>query len=477
MSLRVRLALWVGGLSLLIQLQVLLVSLFAVRTVAIESAQAEMLRLAQLGPQSFSRDAPGMHGAEAFLLSGSGEILDPPGPHLLPALRSALNQGLVFPGMDGVAVLPGEEPVWFALHPIGPEGQTVGLMESEAHIMHRLDVVREEILLAGVVGSLGLLALVWVITGGITRPLLELAEAARRVARGDLDTPVPEVRRKDEVQTLASAFTRMQRDLKAHLEALQATITAKERMEGELAIGSRIQRAFLPRLPAETGTELLDGRIALAAAFRPARQMSGDLYDLFELSGNRLALVIGDVSGKGLPAALLMVVARTLVRAAAREHSSPAASLARVNQVLCDENRAELFVTLQLLFLDLEQGKLTWANAGHPPPVLVPAEGPGQALAPPAGMVLGVEAEAAYDDEEVSLGLGDALVLFSDGLSEARNPRNQLFGEEQVLQACVRMAGSSVEGMVAGILEQMEAFSEGRPPDDDLTLVALRRVR
>ncbi len=477
MSLRVRLALWVGGVSLATQLMVLLVSLYAVRAVAIESAQAEMLRLVQLGPQAFSREAPGMHGAEAFLLSGSGEILDSPGPRHLPILRTALARGLVAAGMEGIAVLPGDEPVWFALHPLGPEGQTVGLMESEAHIMQRLDVVREEILVAGVVGSLGLLALVWVIAGGVTRPLLELAEAARQVARGQLDTSVPDVPQRDEVHTLAAAFTRMQKDLKDYLRELQTTIAAKERMEGEFAIGSGIQRTFLPAIPVEKELSLLGGRVALAASFRPARQMSGDLYDIFPLSKDRLALVIGDVAGKGLPAALLMVVTRTLVRAAARDNSSPAASLSRVNRLLCDENRAELFVTLQLLYLDLEHGRLTWANAGHPPPVLVSTEGLRPPLTLPVGIVLGVDPEGVYSDEEVPLAAGETLVLFSDGLSEARNPENQFFGEERIAQASHRLAGRSVEGVITGILGDLKSFADGRTPEDDLTLVALRRVR
>jgi len=477
MSLRVRLALWVGGVSLATQLLVLLVSLHAVRAVAIESAQAEMLRLVQLGPQAFSREAPGMHGAEAFLLSGSGEILDAPGPQHLPTLRTALAQRLVAPGMEGVAVLPGEEPVWFALHPIGAEGQTVGLMESEAHIMQRLDVVREEILVAGVLGSLGLLALVWVIAGGVTRPLLELAEAARLVARGQLDTSVPEVPQRDEVHTLAAAFTRMQQDLKDYLRELQATIAAKERMEGEFAIGSKIQQTFLPAIAVDKELSLMGGRVALAASFRPARQMSGDLYDIFPLSKNRLALVIGDVAGKGLPAALLMVVTRTLVRAAARDNSSPAASLSRVNRLLCDENRAELFVTLQLLYLDLEEGKLTWANAGHPPPVLASTAGLRSPLALPVGIVLGVDPEGFFTEEEVPLAAGETLVLYSDGLSEARNPQDQFFDEERIIQASHRLAGHPVEAVVTGILGDLNTFAEGRSPEDDLTLVALRRVR
>jgi sigma-B regulation protein RsbU (phosphoserine phosphatase) len=477
MSLRVRLALWVGGVSLAIQVLVLLVSLHAVRAVAIESAQAEMQRLVQLGPQAFSREGPGMHGAEAFVLSGSGEILDSPGPQHLPTLRAALAMGLVTPGMEGVAVLPGDEPVWFALHPIGPEGQTVGLMEREAHIMQRLDVVREEILVAGLVGSLGLLALVWVIAGGVTRPLLELAEAARHVARGRLDAPVPEVPQRDEVHTLAAAFTRMQQDLKDYLRELQSTVASKERMEGEFAIGSEIQRTFLPAIPVEKELSLLGGRVVLAARFRPARQMSGDLYDIFPLSQDRLALVIGDVAGKGLPAALLMVVTRTLVRAAARDNTSPAASLSRVNRLLCDENRSELFVTLQLLYLDLEHGRLVWANAGHPPPVLVSTEGLRPALKLPTGIVLGVDPDGAYTDEEVPLAAGETLILFSDGLSEARNPKNELFGEERLAQAGHRLAGGRVDAIVTGILGDLKAFAEGRPLEDDLTLVALRRVR
>jgi sigma-B regulation protein RsbU (phosphoserine phosphatase) len=477
MSLRLRLALWVGGISLVIQVLVMLVSLHAIRAVALESAQAEMQRLVQLGPQAFSRGTPGIPGAEAFVLSSSGEILDSPGPQHLPDLRTALTLNLVTPGMRGMAVLPGDDPVWFALQPIGPEGQTVGLMERESQILQKLNVVREEILVAGLAGSLGLLVLVWVIAGGVTRPLLELAEAARHVARGKLDTPVPEVPQRDEVHTLAVAFTRMQQDLKEYLHELQYTTALKERMEGEFAIGSEIQRTFLPALPAAREVSLMGSRVIMATRFRPARHLSGDLYDIFPLSKNRLALVIGDVAGKGLPAALLMVVTRTLVRAAARDNTSPAASLSRVNRLLCDENRREFFVTLQLLYLDLDRGKLVWANAGHPPPILVSTEGLHSSLKLPRGIVLGVHPDGTYTEEEVPLASGETLILFSDGISEARNPRNELFGEERLARAAHRLAGESVESMVTGVLDDMKAFVEGRPLDDDLTLVVLRRVR
>ncbi len=475
MSLRLRLALWVGAVSLGTQVLVLLVSLYTVRAVAIQSAQDEMVRLVRSGPESLRRNLSLFHSEEAFLLSPTGEILDPPGAAYLPALRRALDQGLVVPGHEGLVVMSDGSRTWFALHRVGPGGDTIGLVETEARATSQLDVVREEILAAGAAGSLILLLLVWLITRGITEPLVGLAAATRQLAQGDLDAPVPPVEQQDEVFELATSFAQMQKDLKDHIRRLEVATAKNERMESEFTIGSQIQRTFLPSIAEGRDLALMDGRASLAAAFRPARRVSGDLYDILPLSPTRLVLAIGDVAGKGLPAALLMVVTHTLLRAAAAQSMDPAACLARVNRLVCDENRAALFVTLQLLYVDLEEGTLTWANAGHPPPILIGSDGSSRFLVPPEGLVLGVEEDASYEASCVPIEVGQTLVLYTDGISEATDAEDRMFGEDRLALAASELAGRPVDGMLGGILEAMEAFAQGRAPKDDLTLVVFRR--
>lgn len=476
MSLRLRLSLWVAAVSLVTQVLVLLVSFQSVRATAVAGVQAEMLRSVRQRAQALRRGGQEPTGGPYFLLSPAGALLLPPADEFREELSAAMDQGLVRPGQEGLAVLEGPHPTWFALQPLGLQGPTMGLVEGEQQVLQDLDLVREEILEVGVVGTAALLVLVWLVTGGITLPLLNLAAAARRVARGDLDTPVPPVPGRDEIAQLASSFGQMQEDLRQYVRDLERATAQNQRMESEMAIGGQIQQAFLPLVPEGREVSAMEGRVALAATFRPARIMAGDLYDFFPLSPTRLAIAIGDVAGKGLPAAMLMVVTHTLLRAKGRLGAGPADCLARVNRLLCEENRASLFVTLQLLVLDLEAGTLTFANAGHHGPVLLAAEGTARVLEPPEGIVLGVDPEATYEEYQAAMAPGETLVLYTDGLSEAMGPGREQFGDPRVVQAAGALGSRPVQGVVAGILEAMDAFTRGLPPRDDLTVLALRRL-
>ena len=254
----------------------------------------------------------------------------------------------------------------------------------------------------------------------LTRPLIGLAASADAIARGDLDAPLPAVESRDEVGALALAFLRMRDSLKDYIRDLRETTAAKERLEGEIKVARRIQADMLPKPEAGGRGEGYE----LGATLVPARAVGGDLYDHFR-DGARVFVLAGDVSGKGVAAALFMARTKTVFEAVASREGDPGAVLDRVNRSLCRDNEAGMFVTAAVGVLDLGTGDLDFALAGHEPPLLVPADGPPEPVRAEGGRVLGLIEESAFPVNRLRLRRGDAVVLYTDGVSEAQDARGR----------------------------------------------------
>jgi serine phosphatase RsbU (regulator of sigma subunit) len=240
----------------------------------------------------------------------------------------------------------------------------------------------------------------------------------------------------------------------------------KERIEEGLRRAHDIQMAMLPRqLPARPELELM-------AAMRPARSVGGDLYDFF-VEKDRLWFLVGDVSGKGVGAALFMARAKTLLHFIAHEERSPAVVLARVNAELSRDNESTMFVTASAGFLDLATGRLAAASAGHPPPYHLSRDGGVTPLEVPGGFPLGL-APGDYPVLDLTLQPGDSLYLYSDGVTEAFDARDEEFGAER-LEACLRAAaGATAAALVEASLSAVRSFAGEHPQSDDITAMSLR---
>jgi sigma-B regulation protein RsbU (phosphoserine phosphatase) len=240
----------------------------------------------------------------------------------------------------------------------------------------------------------------------------------------------------------------------------------------EVALAAEIQLGLLPAvLPQPAGWRI-------AAALLPARETAGDFYDCFLLPDGRLALVIADVSGKGLGAALYMATGRALIRTLVPLGiTAPAAVLAGVNAHLLEDTHAGLFITAFFGLLDLASGTLTYANAGHPPPLLTDSTGRALQLLNPTGLVLGVEPGVIWREEEVVLGEGDRLLLYTDGVTEAQDALGAFFETEQLLATLAAGAGDDVEAVVARVRAAVLAFAGALPQFDDITLLAVQHVQ
>lgn len=259
---------------------------------------------------------------------------------------------------------------------------------------------------------------------------------------------------------------------KALAEAVARRQAAKDRdrlsgLHRELEVARTMQESLVPR------TFPADPRFEACGSMTPAAQVGGDLYDLFALDENRIGVLIGDVSGKGIGAALYMAVARTVLRVTAGKGLGPRECLQEVNGYLCRERRTPAtFLTCFYGILDLGTGRLTYCRAGHNPPYHL--NGSVQTLAEAGGLPLGIIAAAQHRNATVDLSPGDAVVLFTDGVTESMNPRRELYGEERLTATLSANAGVPVADLVRTVTSQASDFAAGLPAADDMTVLAFR---
>jgi len=258
--------------------------------------------------------------------------------------------------------------------------------------------------------------------------------------------------------------------LAAQSDLLQQEMAERERLERELQLAHEIQQTFMP------GQWLDLPGWDLAFAWRAARQVAGDFYDFFELPGRRLGLVIADVADKGMPAALFMALTRTLVRAAALEETSPAAAMARVNDLLVPDAQSGMFVTAVYAVLSLETAELTYVHAGHNLPLLLRSRTRKLERFRKGGIALGVLEGIELEEHVVSLEPGDSLVFYTDGITEAFSLEGESYGEERLRAAIQAAAGRSAQALLDAIDDSVDAFIGDAIPSDDRTLMVLHRL-
>jgi len=352
-------------------------------------------------------------------------------------------------------------------------GQTGGLLATgyaEDELLANVRSMRNtQVLLA--LGGLAILAgAIVVLSRRITRPIVALAASADRLATGDLDTVLPTAASQDEVGALTRAFHHMRDSLKVHIRHLQETTAAKERLESEMRAAHRIQSDMLPAPTAGGAAESYE----LAAVLVPARAVGGDLFAHFQ-HGRRVFFLVGDVSGKGVAAALFMARAKTLFDTVAATEHDPGAVFATLNRGLCRQNDAGMYVTAVCGVLDLDARTLSFSAAGHEPPVLVRGvDGHCQPLETEGGRILGLLEGGDYPVCTIPLAPGDALVMYTDGVSEAQSPSGDFFGPERLIAATTRDAGGTASTLTAGLLQDVKAFAGTAPQSDDITVMTLK---
>jgi phosphoserine phosphatase RsbU/P len=250
-------------------------------------------------------------------------------------------------------------------------------------------------------------------------------------------------------------------------------ILSKQRQQAEMASASLIQQSFLPK---EASVNLTDSDVEIAAKIRPAREVGGDFYDFFRLDQDRLSIVIGDVCGKGIPASIFMAVVVTVLRTAAREGQDVASTIHRANTILCRDNAASLFATVFYGVLNLRSGILEYCNCGHNAPVHVSASGEPRRLTA-TGLPLGLFADRSAPSSHLQVNPGDFLIMFTDGVIDALNPRKEDFGDNFLMETILSSRNLTIAELILHIFAAVDDFAQGEQQADDIACVAIGRGR
>ena len=313
----------------------------------------------------------------------------------------------------------------------------------------------------------------------ISQPLGILTQEAENMAARDLTSDdshsdaILNLTRKyhDEVGALAGSFMFMQAELKKNVRQLLETTAAKERYMSELSMAREIQMSIVPKeFPPFPDIKEFD----LFALLEPAREVGGDLYDYFMLDNDHLCFTVGDVSDKGMPAALYMAIARTLIQSHSSKESSPSKIMVRVNDDLSKDNPKNMFVTLIIAIMNIRTGHVRYANAGHNLPIILSPDSDCHYVQGVSGPVAGAMEGLPYKELSMDLSPGDALFIYTDGITEAMNINQELFSDDRLLNDIRQAETTEVENLVKIIRQRVVEFVDGAPQSDDITMLMLK---
>ena len=439
----------------------------------------EILGMEQLGDLPF------------VIISPSGKFISHPNPELImtETIQGLLNKSRdpgyreftedMMAGNSGVGIVDSLYSVgfrsnsrsWLFYAPIKTPGWAFATAVSEATMTAN---VRHQ-LTRGAVGLMIIVILVilciLLVSTSLTRPIMRLATAVNRLGRGDFDIKVTGSTSQDEIGQLTTGFNNMVDQLNNHITALTHEVAARESMENELRVARNIQSSLLPTkfppFPERKEFELHAVNLA-------AHHVAGDFFDFFFIDHETLMFIIADVSGKGIPAAMVMAVTRTMIRNLAKTGVNPAKIISETNNHLIENRGQPIFVTMFLGSYHVASGMLIYSNAGHHPPYILGQNGELNRFAGATGTIVGMLEDAHYQDQTTTINPGEYLVLYTDGLPDARSPDGKFYGETFFKALLVKNAGVSTDTMCETIIEEITEF-QAHELNDDVTLMILKR--
>ena len=346
-------------------------------------------------------------------------------------------------------------------------------------VLHHSSLMHTNLLVIGIIVIIALYFICRLAIHRMTTPITQLSDAALRMAKGDLNTQLPEIKSGDEMKHLHDSFVYMQNSITDYIDELKTTTAANERMESELGVARNIQMGMLRA----------DFPSNVAAMLVPAKEVGGDLYD-FVQKGNYLYFTIGDVSGKGVPASLMMAITRAGLRFVAGMEQTMDKLLERVNVSVIDTNSNDMFVTLFMGRINIETRRMEYCNAGHNPIIVVPPDGEPYYLKAKPNLAIGLFEDFVYESESLDLAAGTRLILYTDGVNEAErleresaeqqsssSTDKELFGNDRLLawagSDLVRNTHTSEKDVVDSLYKEVQQFTEGNPQNDDITIMSI----
>jgi sigma-B regulation protein RsbU (phosphoserine phosphatase) len=367
--------------------------------------------------------------------------------------------------------LKGKGKRWIYYTPLKSGNYSVAVVYPDEEVFASLNRMTVIMILQIIIGLILLILLTVKIVNKIASPLVLFAQASKDIAGGDFNVKLPDIKTQDEMLELHNAFSYMQTKLHEYVDNLIKTTAAKENIESQLRIASEIQMSMIPK-DSSIQTDLC--KFNISGFMKPAKEVGGDLYNFFMIDEEYLGFTIGDVSGKGVPAALFMAMTNILVKSIAMSGVSPAEVLYKANNGLCRDNIQCMFVTLFFGKLNINTGEVQYANAGHNPFIIIRKEGLTKYQKIEAGIVLGAFEDYVFVNETIKLEHEDTLFMYTDGITEAMNFESKLFGEERLLEITSKSGSRNVKDLIDQTLEGVSVFVDGTEQSDDITLLVMR---
>ena len=401
---------------------------------------------------------------EAYIENGREEVMavlsENPPEHFLVSLHPEF-------GLIGTARSPVYDSAGKAVAVVGVDLYMPGVIRMM--VLFLLTVVG----VVALVSVLGGALYYWMIDRDVLRPVALLDQATGEMVE-NIDADVPfevDIHTGDELEKLADSFGKMDLGLRKYIRELAHMTAEKERIGAELGVARQIQADILPRIfPPFPNRDDFD----IYATMTPAKEVGGDFYDFFLVDDDHLALVIADVSGKGVPAALFMMISKALIKNRVMAGDSPALALSNVNEQLCEGNEAEQFVTVWLAVIELSTGRGVAANAGHEHPALRRAGGSYELVVYRHSPAVATLEGMRFREHEFQLNPGDSLFVYTDGVAEATDSHDELFGAERMLDALNANVSATPAELLPAVKRAIDAFVGEAPQFDDITMLNLQ---
>lgn len=359
---------------------------------------------------------------------------------------------------------------WIFYQPLPSGNLSLAVVYPDAEMFAPLKRVNTLLVFLILIGLLVMIIGVHNMVSRTAKPLVHIAQSAREIASGNFQTPLPDIRSKDELLQLRNAFEYMQQQLEVYIARITETTAAKEKIESELRIAREIQMSMIPHsFPPFPDLPQID----LYAVLESAKEVGGDLYDFFLLGEDKFCFAIGDVSGKGVPASLFMAVTRTLLRSIADKYPRPAAIMSELNKSLSLNNDSCMFVTFFLGILDLKTGELAYSNAGHNPPLIITHSGTVAFFPKATAIPLGLMEDFVYPETILTMQDGDKIFAYTDGVSEAENAKQELFGENAIISLVQKSTAGDPRQLIQTVKRALEEHVEDYEQSDDITMLSV----
>lgn len=424
---------------------------------SLEDLRNDMLQKVRQGKRNYEQNEK--HPSYNCIIDRNGRyVLHPDRDRML---KDTLDAKVTFKGKEGtVSAIVDGVPSWIFYRHLKYVEWTVMMVVPENLIQRHGRMLNTIILLVMLIGLAATYLFCRQQIRKVTSPLHRFARSAEEVAKGNFNAPLPDIRDDDEIRLLRDSFGNMQQSLSRYIDELKTTTAQKSAIESELSVARRIQMSMLktetPHRP----------DLMIKATLTPAKAVGGDFYDFF-VRDNCLYFCIGDVAGKGVPAALVMTTACGGFRLLSESESEPVRIVSRMNEMIIRNNSITIFVTFFAGVLNLETGHLRYCNAGHIPPLVN-----GEVLPVNSNLPIGALSDWEYTTQEADLAPGSTLFLYTDGLNEAEDAQNHMFGKKRILEV-MQSAQQEPQTLIERMKQAVADFVGDTEQSDDLTMLII----